>query len=317
MTLPEKYLHIAKDSFLGYGNYLTREILHPHWNNFFYWLLALSLVCWVLEILFPWRRGQSIVRQDFWLDAFYLLFNFFLFSLIGYHALSQVVVEMFQDLLAGIGIHHLVVWDISDWPVWGRLLTLFVVRDFIQWNIHRLLHRVAWLWAFHQVHHSVKEMGFAAHLRYHPMETVVYRTLEYIPLAMIGFGLTDFFVVHLFTLAVGHLNHSNVYLPLGKLHYVFNNPQTHLWHHAKEVPTDNQAHPHGINFGITLNLWDYLFGTAFVPENGKNSPLGFEGVESFPRRFWQQLRFPFQPRKALPNATPPASHPPSSYATPA
>jgi sterol desaturase/sphingolipid hydroxylase (fatty acid hydroxylase superfamily) len=312
MVLLEKYGRIARDSFGGYGDYLLREVLHPHGTNLFYWLLILSLCCWGLEIFFPWRKQQPIIRQDFWLDAFYLFFNFFLFSLIGFNALSQVVVEMFRDGLARIGIPHLVVWDIAEWPAWARLLTLFLARDFIQWNIHRLLHRVDWLWKLHQVHHSTEEMGFAAHLRYHPMETVVYRTLEYLPLALVGFGLTDFFAVHLFTLAIGHLNHSNVYLPLGKLRYVFNNPQAHTWHHAKVLPD----HPYGANFGISLNCWDYLFGTAYFPGNGRDIALGLAGVASYPRHFWQQLRFPFQRAKPLTNqsSAPPPS--PINYATP-
>ena len=56
-------------------------------------------------------------------------------------------------------------------------------------------------------------MGFAAHLRYHWMETLVYRTIEYIPLALLGIGLYDFFIIHIFTLAVGHYNHSNITVP--------------------------------------------------------------------------------------------------------
>ncbi len=190
----------------------------------------------------------------------------------------------------GGAIHNLVAVEIGGWPLWARLLTLFVVRDFIQWNVHRLLHRVGWLWAFHQVHHSVEEMGFAAHLRYHPVETVVYRLFEYLPLALIGFGLTDFFLVHLFTLAVGHFNHANLYAPLGRLKYVFNNPQTHLWHHAQELP---QARHHGVNFALTLTVWDYLFGTAYVPTEQAHLPLGFAGVEHYPRTFVAQQLKPF------------------------
>ena len=70
------------------------------------------------------------------------------------------------------------------------------MKDFVEWWIHRLLHFVPFLWKFHQVHHSVKQMGFASHLRYHWMENVVYKSLEYIPLALIGFGLDDFFFIH-------------------------------------------------------------------------------------------------------------------------
>lgn len=302
MESANKYGQLFWGSFSGYWHYLTGELLHPHWTNFVYWLLALSLLCWSLEIFFPWRKEQPIIRHDFWLDAFYMVFNFFLFSLIGFNALSNVGVQAFGDVLTSVGMQP-VVWDIADWPGWARLLTLFVVRDFIQWLIHRLLHRVGWLWRFHQVHHSVMEMGFAAHLRYHPVETVVYRTLEYIPLMMIGFGLTDFFLVHLFTLAIGHLNHTNVYLPLGPLRYLFNNPQAHTWHHAKDLP----QHRYGVNFGLTLNIWDYLFGTAYYPYDGKDIALGFEGVESFPRGFSRQLRYPFHRTKARPREPAPST----------
>ncbi|MEL7533772.1 MAG: sterol desaturase family protein, partial [Bacteroidota bacterium] len=166
--------------------------------------------------------------------------------------------------------------------------------DFVQWNVHRLLHAVPFLWEFHKVHHSVEQMGFAAHLRYHWMETIVYRSLEYLPLAMIGFGIDDFFTVYIFTLAVGHFNHSNIRVPLGPLKYIFNNPQMHIWHHAHDLP---ETHPRGINFGLTLSIWDYLFGTAVIPHDGKDIKLGFPGRESFPETFWQQITYGFRRKK--------------------
>ena len=195
-----KYIQIIEDSFSGYFNYFLDEITNPHWGNYFYWLLVISLFFWSLEILIPWRKKQGKIRKDFWLDAFYMLFNFFLFSLIGYNAVSNVAVEFFNDSLLSIGIDNLTFFNVASFPYWSQLLILFFVRDFIQYFIHRLLHRVPFLWNFHKVHHSVKEMGFAAHLRYHWMETIVYRTLEYIPLAIIGFGINDFILVYLFCL---------------------------------------------------------------------------------------------------------------------
>ena len=78
----KKYLKIIVDGFTGYWNYLQNELLYPSWHNYFYWLVGLSLVVWLLEIIFPWRTEQSVVRKDFWLDGFYMFFNFFLFSLI-------------------------------------------------------------------------------------------------------------------------------------------------------------------------------------------------------------------------------------------
>jgi len=282
----DRYFDAFIRGYTGYGRYIWHEFLNPHWGNYIYWLLAVSLFFFLLEIRFPWRKKQADFRKDFWLDFFYMFFNFFLFSLIIYNAASNVVVELFSDFLGLFGIENLVAIQLGKWAVWAQLLTLFLVRDFIQWNVHRLLHRVPWLWEFHKVHHSVEEMGFAAHLRFHWMENVVYRVLEYIPLAMIGFGIDDFFIVHIFTLAVGHFNHSNIKVPLGPLKYVFNNPQMHIWHHAMEWPDNN---PYGINFGLTLSVWDYIFGTAEIPHDGRDIQLGFDDLDTFPDSFAGQV----------------------------
>lgn len=284
------YLQTFLEGYWGYANYIFNEILHPSWHNYFYWLLGLSIVVWTLEINFPWRKNQSAIRHDFWLDVFYMFFNFFLFLLVAYNAISNVAVQAFNDLLGLFGIKNLVAINIASWPMWIQLLTLLIVRDFVQWNIHRLLHKVPWMWEVHKVHHSIEEMGFAGHLRYHWMENVIYRTIEYTPLAMIGFGIQDFFVVHIFTLAIGHLNHANIYLPLGPLKFIFNSPQMHLWHHAEVLPKDRK---YGVNFGITLSIWDYIFGQNYVPKEEGTIKLGFDDIANFPKTFKKQLFYPW------------------------
>jgi sterol desaturase/sphingolipid hydroxylase (fatty acid hydroxylase superfamily) len=289
----QEYIQVFLDGYYGYWNYLSLEILYPSWHNYFWWLIGISVVVWGLELAFPWRKNQPAIRTDFWLDGFYMFFNFFLFSLIGYNAVSNVAVEAFNDFLALFGINNLVAFQIASWPVWSQFLLLFVVADFIQWNVHRWLHHSPWLWEFHKVHHSVEEMGFAAHLRYHWMETIVYKSAQYIPLSMIGFGLDDFFILHLVTILIGHLNHANVKITYGPLKYVLNNPVMHLWHHAKNIP----AGSHGVNYGISLSLWDYLFGTAYIPNQNANEQLGFEDQEIFPKTFLQQLTHPWNKKK--------------------
>lgn len=336
-----KYLEVFVNAYQGYANYLWNEITNPHWHNYFYWLLLVSAFFFLLEWLAPWRKDQPKFRKDFWLDFFYMFFNFFLFSLIIYNAASDMVVHLFND-----GIHALTGLNLQasnplrTAPIWLILLLGFLVRDFVQWWVHRLLHYSPRLWEFHKVHHSVEQMGFAAHLRYHWMENVVYRTLEYIPLALLGIGLYDFFIIHIFTLAIGHYNHSNITVSgkvtggilgallgvvlatngfdtqilvepsvfqqllifggaslfgifvLGPLmKYVFNSPEMHIWHHAYELP---DKHPHGINFGISLAIWDYIFKTAHVPHNGKDIKLGFPGVEEFPQDFIGQNKHGFR-----------------------
>ena len=290
----EKYLKIIQDSFSGYFYYLLDEITHPGWTNYFYWLLGLSFLVFLLEIIIPWRKKQPIIRKGFWLDTFYIFFNFFLFSLIVYNALSNVGVELFNDFLALFGINNIVAIQVNSLPVWSQLLIMFVIADFVQWNVHRMLHRVPWMWNFHKVHHSVKQMGFAAQFRFHFLETIVYKTIQYIPLAMIGFGIQQFFVIHMFAVFIGHLNHANVDWNYGKLGYILNNPRMHIWHHSKELPPE---HKYGMNYGLSLSIWDYLFRTAYVPHSGKDIEIGFEGDESFPDDFRQQVLYPFKQRK--------------------
>lgn len=289
----QEYFKIFIDGYYGYWNYLTSEILYPSWHNYFWWLVGLSVLVWGLELIFPWRKNQAAFREDFWLDAFYMFFNFFLFSLIVYNSVSNVAVELFNDFLGLFGIENLVAIQVANWPGWAQFLLMFIVADFIQWNVHRWLHHSPFLWEFHKVHHSVEQMGFAAHLRYHWMETVVYKSVQYIPLAMIGFGLDDFFILHIVTILIGHLNHANVKITYGPLKYILNNPVMHLWHHAKHLPEGS----HGVNYGISLSLWDYLFGTAYIPSENENEPLGFEEVEKFPKTFWQQITHPWNSKK--------------------
>lgn len=332
----QEYFRIFVQGYKGYAQYLWHEITHPSFQNYFYWLIIVSAFFFTLEILMPWRKNQKLLRKDFWLDFFYMFFNFFLFSLIIYNAASDVIVNLFNSGIKAVsgGFDLQAVNPLKSLPYWAILIIGFIVRDFVQWWVHRLLHRIPKLWEYHKVHHSVEEMGFAAHLRYHWMETIVYRSIEYIPLALLGIGLYDFFVIHIFTLAWGHYNHSNISVggrftggilgaligivvannllgvnlftdltfisqmgvivgftlvgvfllgPLMK--YIFNSPEMHIWHHSEELP---KGYKYGINFGITLAIWDYIFGTASIPKEGRDIKLGFPGVEEFPHDFIHQ-----------------------------
>jgi len=287
----EKYIDIIINSFTGYARYLWHEITHPAWHNYFYYLIGVSLLVWALEVIRPWRKNQAIIRKGFWQDAFYMFFNFFLFSLIGYNALSNVFVELFKDFLLLFGYQNTAAITIKSWPIWTQYLFLFLLADFIQWAVHVALHKIPWLWKFHKVHHSVEEMGFAAHLRFHPMETIIYKSALFIPLTMFGFGISDMFLLHAFTILIGHLNHANINVNYGWLKYIFNSPGMHIWHHAKQLPKE---YPQGMNFGISLSVWDYLFDTAYVPHSGKDIPLGFEEIEKYPAQFHKQMTEPFE-----------------------
>ena len=126
----QKYIDIVWNSYVGYFNYLMSEVLHPSFHNYFYWLVGLSALVWILEIVFPWRLNQPKIRKDFWLDAFYMFFNFFIFSLIIYNAVSNVFVQFFDDFLKLLGVENLVaIQGEGYWFTVNPILDLRIGKD--------------------------------------------------------------------------------------------------------------------------------------------------------------------------------------------
>ena len=277
-------IEIVLKSLTGSLHWFYRSVLFdvPWHQNYFWGLTLISFVIWGLEMLFPWRKNQSFFRKDFWLDAFYMYFNFFLFTVVisGVYALIS---NAFSNV--GISMDAISIIDIQALPNWFGLLIFFVLLDFVQWFTHVLLHKTPFLWQFHKVHHSVKEMGFAAHLRYHWMENILYKPFKTIAIMLLGgFEPSQAFIIEFAAITIGHLNHANLALDWGPLKYVLNNPVMHLYHHAKSLPKGR----FGVNFGISLSIWDYLFNTSYVPKKNPHLTLGFDGDENFPKDFLSQ-----------------------------
>lgn len=285
-----KYLDTFINAFNGTVDWTWKSILFevPWYTNYFWGLITISLFVWVLEIIFPWRKEQSVFRKDFWLDGFYMFFNFFIFSIAisGFYRLIQVG---FSDI--GITSKSIAFIDPSSWPMWLQLLVFFVILDFVQWFTHTLLHKYSFLWKFHKVHHSVKEMGFASHLRYHWMENIFYEPLKtFAVMILFGFEPEQAYIVHFIAITIGHFNHANIKITWGPLKYIINNPVMHLHHHAYDVPEGR----YGVNFGISLSLWDYIFKTNYIPEDSGTIDLGFPGVDKFPKSFIDQNTYGFR-----------------------
>ncbi|WP_298352005.1 sterol desaturase family protein [uncultured Dokdonia sp.] len=286
----EKYMIGFKDAILGTIDWTWKSVIFevPWYTNYFWGLIILSLLVWSMEILSPWRKEQSVFRKDFWLDGFYMFFNFFLFTIAisGFYKLLQLG---FEDI--GISEDSLALFDPSSWPMWSQLLVFFIVLDFVQWFTHSLLHKYPFFWKYHKVHHSVKEMGFAAHLRYHWMENILYKPLKtFGVMILFGFEPTQAYIVHFIAIAIGHINHANIKITWGPLKYIFNNPVMHLYHHAYTIPEGT----YGVNFGISLSVWDYIFKTDYIPEDSGTIELGFPGDEVFPKDFVSQNTYGFK-----------------------
>jgi len=145
----EKYIEAFVHSFFGSLSWTWRSMLFevPWYINFFWGLTLISLIVWGVELLFPWRKTQNFFRKDFWLDGFYMYFNFFLFSIIigGFY---KILGLLFNDF--GVTIKSITLLDITLLPSWLQLLVFFVLLDFVQWFTHVLLHKYDFLWKFHE-----------------------------------------------------------------------------------------------------------------------------------------------------------------------
>jgi sterol desaturase/sphingolipid hydroxylase (fatty acid hydroxylase superfamily) len=269
-------------------------LLHLIWDtrNYFFWLLAVSLLCWVLERVTPWRE-QRAWRDQIGQDFFWLVFN-------GHYA-GVLIAHMTALLIARIGI------AIGGWPLpspeavhllagqppWAQFIVFLVAKDVVEYGVHRLLHGVPWLWEFHKLHHSIKELDWIGNMRFHWMEIVVYKGLTYLPLVLLGVeGRVILWVAVVGTL-IGHINHSNLNFGWGALRKVINSPRFHVWHH--DVVAHGKAA--GQNFGILFCAWDWLFGTAYRPEEDQPPELGFTGMERFPTGLLGRFLYPFWKRR--------------------
>ena len=121
----EKYINAVIDAFWGSIDWTWKSILFevPWYTNYFWGLTVISLVVWGLEIAFPWRKEQSVFRKDFWLDGFYMYFNFFLFA-IAISGFYKLLGLLFNDL--GISAKSLTVLDLSAMPMWAQLVIFFI-----------------------------------------------------------------------------------------------------------------------------------------------------------------------------------------------
>ena len=266
-------------------------MLYALWDTrgYLFWLLVISLGCLLAERLRPWRRGQRVLRPQFFQDVFWLFFNGHYFAIV-FGTVTALLAQWAAPILL-----HAKAWNLlAAQPLAVQFGAYFLLKDFLDWCIHNLQHRVPALWEFHKLHHSIVEMDWIGNFRFHWMEIVVYQGLTYFPLIILGVDPTVLLLVAIASTLIGHLNHSNLDLSWGPLRYVFNSPRMHIWHHAQEMPAGRAT---GVNFGISLSLWDWLAGTVHWPGRAaapaqQPPALGFAGIERFPRSLAQRFFHP-------------------------
>jgi sterol desaturase/sphingolipid hydroxylase (fatty acid hydroxylase superfamily) len=145
-----------------------------------------------------------------------------------------------------------------------------------------MLHRLPVLWEFHRVHHSAKVLSPLTELRQHPVESIVVgatcaasygltltaaRLVWGSDLHLLAFWQPGVILFLLFA-TYTHLRHSHVRLGAPAwLSHLIQTPLQHQVHHS----TDPRHFDRNLGFG--LSLFDWMFGTLYIP--GADEQLDF------------------------------------------
>jgi sterol desaturase/sphingolipid hydroxylase (fatty acid hydroxylase superfamily) len=230
-----------------------------------------------LITIFAASNAVLLVAELFWPSAgrkFNLgALRFWAISLTAAWAWSFVAVWLTS------GIHPLLTWHVT-WLLWPLgALAWIVVFDFFYYWFHRASHRFAWLWRFHSVHHSIRDLS-ALNSYHHPLETVLRFPFITVPLALtVNIDVPQMVAISLLTVAWGQYIHSATRLNFGKWRWLFADNVYHRQHHARDRS--------GSNFAAYFPLWDWLFRTQRMrdewPDTGLSDRLPPQTIENYLR----------------------------------
>jgi lathosterol oxidase len=218
----------------------------------------------------------------------------------GYFFMSHVLVQFILILvtaststIAALAVFPGLKALIQSLPVWGQFLLAVLVADVAQALLHRAYHNIPWLWRFHAVHHSSREMDWLAGSRIHFVEIVLTRSAVLLPLIVLGFSAP---AVNAYVILVGLqavLAHANLGIRFGWLEYVLVLPRYHHWHHARQQDYID------VNYAIHLPLVDMLMGTFKLPPRRDEWPAeyGVMKLDTVPRGIVRQHLMPFRSRR--------------------
>jgi lathosterol oxidase len=241
-------------------------------------LFLLAAIFVPIEQLFA-RLDQPIFREGWRTDLWHFGISHLLVQVTVFLTMAPAAIffrwAVAPELQAAVAAQPLVL----------QFVEVLIVADLTQYAVHRLFHRVPWLWAFHAVHHSSERMDWLAGSRLHLVDIVVTRGLSFVPLYVGGFAQGAVLAYVLFVSFQAVLIHANVAWRFGPLRWILATPQYHHWHHAVE--------PADVNFAVHLPLIDRLFGTQYLPRDRWPSAYGLAGAP-VPGGYLAQLLYPFR-----------------------
>lgn len=235
-----------------------------------------ALVIVILERIFPYNKGQRFIREGFFND--FVLYNFVQSFILG--IIISFIIE-FIDNQSNISRFKFV----SDWPVILQLLFFIVTHDLYIYLFHKWQHQNKILWRIHEAHHSPKEVDWLSGVRSHALEILINQTVEFAPIVLLGAAPEVAVYKGAVSAVWGMYIHSNIDVRSGWLQYIINGPEMHRWHHSVGKGRNR-------NFSTKLAIWDWLFGTYYLPENEKAIQYGLKTF--FPNNYFRQFVFAFR-----------------------
>lgn len=156
------------------------------------------------------------------------------------------------------------------------LLTL-LLRGFISFFTHFLMHKIPFLWNIHRVHHLDTEMDVSTNVRFHPFEFIINSIIGIPIILLFGFPVWALMLYELLDVVITQVSHANISFPkkIEKVvRYIVVTPDLHRVHHSSHQPETDT------NFSAVFPIWDLLFRTfktkTRVPQ--KEMEIGLEEV---------------------------------------
>lgn len=169
----------------------------------------------------------------------------------------------------------------------------FLAYDLCGYTIHRVSHRIGWMWRLHRVHHSDSDLDLSTQFRSHPLDVVMILSIKYVLIVTLGLHPAALILHGLgkqLTMSFGHANIAPRPRISRVVSLLFVSPAFHAIHHSAHHPDTDT------NYGEILTVWDRLLGSiGRVSGQVERFGLG-DSYDQTSARLTAQLRLPFDPQ---------------------
>ncbi len=245
-------------------------------------IVAAAVMFVILERIFPYTNNQRILREGFFDDlALYTVAQSYILGIIVF----GFIIKFVDDTS---GLSRLDVF--ANVPIWAQLVIFTITHDIYIYWMHRWQHKNKYLWRIHEAHHSPKKVDWLSGSRSHALEILLNQTIEFLPIVLLGAPVEVLAYKATISAVWGMHIHSNLDLKTGKLQKIINGPEMHRLHHTTGKGRNR-------NFATKFAIWDWMFGTAYQPENVKATDYGLKTY--FPKHYFKQTLYAFRSFKKL------------------